>query len=277
MRDWAHSRRLGTPADEAGSVVLRQPPASKLATLFRIDVRDHAFAGMVQKRVTAQGGWGRRPKGDDPRSEASALGARWRMPARPQPPGRSRRCQPRFRGAGERVTPSAQPLPRANTGAANYIVVTTWSVFCLFERRVSRIGLDNLRFICSDMIPNSRPYQNFCPSSWRFVCLNSPRFLDISRQFTVHLLRQWIPSSSRGIGGGPRRSWGVGRYLTPSQIHWPPATGHCSLAARHSPRHLPPATRRGGQGNVTALSVDRRGLPRLTRLCHNPQSLFSER
>jgi len=31
MRDWAHSRRLGMPADEAGSVVLRQPPASKLA------------------------------------------------------------------------------------------------------------------------------------------------------------------------------------------------------------------------------------------------------
>src|SRR5271157_2762304 len=38
MRDWAHSRRLGTPADEAGYVVLRQPPASKLANLFRIDV-----------------------------------------------------------------------------------------------------------------------------------------------------------------------------------------------------------------------------------------------
>jgi hypothetical protein len=37
MRDWAHSRRLGTPADEAGYVVLRQPPASKLANLFRID------------------------------------------------------------------------------------------------------------------------------------------------------------------------------------------------------------------------------------------------
>src|SRR5208337_2958132 len=32
MRDWAHSRRLGTPADEAGSVVLRQPQSSKLAS-----------------------------------------------------------------------------------------------------------------------------------------------------------------------------------------------------------------------------------------------------
>src|SRR5271157_1985336 len=48
MRDWAHSRRLGTPADEAGSVVLRQPPASKLANLFRIDVRDHAL-GLVRQ------------------------------------------------------------------------------------------------------------------------------------------------------------------------------------------------------------------------------------
>src|SRR5271157_5488383 len=42
--------------------------------------------GMVQKRVTTQSGWGRRPEGDAPRSEASALGARWLLPARPQPP-----------------------------------------------------------------------------------------------------------------------------------------------------------------------------------------------
>src|SRR5271157_5126036 len=33
MRDWAHSRRLGTPADEAGYVVLRQPPASKIVAI----------------------------------------------------------------------------------------------------------------------------------------------------------------------------------------------------------------------------------------------------
>ena len=35
--------------------------------------------------------------------------------------------------------------------------------------------------------------------------------------------------------------------------------------------------RRDGQGKETALSVDRRGLPRLARLCHNPKSPFSER
>ena len=51
-----------TPADEAGSVVLRQPPASELANLFRIDVRDHAL-GLVTRqlggRVTEHppGGW----------------------------------------------------------------------------------------------------------------------------------------------------------------------------------------------------------------------------
>jgi len=33
-----------------------------------------------------RGGWGRRPKGNAPRSEASALGARWLLPARSQPP-----------------------------------------------------------------------------------------------------------------------------------------------------------------------------------------------
>src|SRR5271157_828432 len=51
-----------TPADEAGSVVLRQPPASKLANLFRIDVRDHALGLVAQQlggRVTEHppGGW----------------------------------------------------------------------------------------------------------------------------------------------------------------------------------------------------------------------------
>ena len=59
MRDW---KRLGIPADEAGSVVLRQPPASKLANLFRIDVRDHALGLVTQQlggRVTEHppGGW----------------------------------------------------------------------------------------------------------------------------------------------------------------------------------------------------------------------------
>ena len=36
-------------------------------------------------------------------------------------------------------------------------------------------------------------------------------------------------------------------------------------------------TRRDGRGKETALSVDRRGLLRLAKLCHNPKSPFSER
>src|SRR5208337_193831 len=92
MRDWAHSRRLGTPADEAGSVVLRQPPPSKLANLFRIDVRDHALGLVTQQlggRVTEHppGGW---------------LGPR----------------TPSLReGPGSASVPSGSPDPVAGTGA----------------------------------------------------------------------------------------------------------------------------------------------------------------
>src|SRR5271157_5378103 len=62
MRDWAHSRRLGTPAYEAGYLFLSQPPASKLANLSRMDVRDHALGLVTQQvggRVREQppGGW----------------------------------------------------------------------------------------------------------------------------------------------------------------------------------------------------------------------------
>ncbi len=51
-----------TRADEAGCVVLRQPPASMLANLFRIDVRDHALGLVTQQlggRVTVHppAGW----------------------------------------------------------------------------------------------------------------------------------------------------------------------------------------------------------------------------
>src|SRR5208337_2676272 len=39
-----------TTADEAGYVVLRQPPASELANLFRIDAWNHAL-GLVARQV----------------------------------------------------------------------------------------------------------------------------------------------------------------------------------------------------------------------------------
>src|SRR5271166_6651224 len=51
-----------TTADEAGYVVLRQPPASELANLFRIDAWDHPL-GLVTRQVGGHitehpsGGW----------------------------------------------------------------------------------------------------------------------------------------------------------------------------------------------------------------------------
>src|SRR5271157_2968110 len=109
MRDWAHSRRLGTPADEAGYVVLRQPPASKLANLFRIGVRDHALGLVTQQlggRVTEHppGGW---------------LG--------PRTPSL-------WEGPGSASVPSGSPDPVAGTGARRRgpAVVASWrsSVYC---------------------------------------------------------------------------------------------------------------------------------------------------
>ena len=55
-----------------------------------------AFAAWFKRRSQLRGAWGRRPKGDAPRSEAGALGARWLSPARPQPP---RSCHPRRSGS----------------------------------------------------------------------------------------------------------------------------------------------------------------------------------
>src|SRR5271165_6938304 len=81
-----------TTTDEAGYVVLRQPPASKLANLFRNDVRDHALGLVTQQlggRVTEHppGGW---------------LGPR----------------TPSLReGPGSASVPSGSPDPAAGTGA----------------------------------------------------------------------------------------------------------------------------------------------------------------
>ncbi len=48
--------------------------------------RFKAFPAWFKSGLQLRGGWGRRPKGNAPRSEASALGARWLLPARSQPP-----------------------------------------------------------------------------------------------------------------------------------------------------------------------------------------------
>src|SRR5208337_636360 len=46
-------------------------------------------------------------------------------------------------------------------------------------------------------------------------CVNSA-FLDISQHFTAHLFSPWIPSSARGIDGGPRQ-FTVGSLTSSSQ------------------------------------------------------------
>ena len=81
-----------TPADEAGSVVLRQPPASKLANLFRIDVRDHAL-GLVTQQL------GGRATEHPP--------AGWLGPRTPS----------LREGPGSASVPSGSPDPAAGTGA----------------------------------------------------------------------------------------------------------------------------------------------------------------
>jgi len=56
----------------------------------------HHIEAWFKRRSQLRGGWGRRPKGDAPRSAAGALGARSLLPARPQPP---RSCHPRRSGS----------------------------------------------------------------------------------------------------------------------------------------------------------------------------------
>src|SRR5271166_998026 len=68
--------------------------------------------------------------------------------------------------------------------------------------RVFQTFLDNLRPICSDHgYPTQRAANTSCARSDRFWLLE----LRVSQHFTGHLFRPWIPSSARGIDGGPRR------------------------------------------------------------------------
>ena len=68
-----------------------------------------------------RGGWGRRPKGNAPRSEASALGARWLLPAQSQPP--NYRHLRGWQKESSRPTPHApRPTPHAlMTLGANHV------------------------------------------------------------------------------------------------------------------------------------------------------------
>src|SRR5208337_5069867 len=81
-----------TPAYEAGYLFLSQPPASKLANLSRMDVRDHAL-GLVTQQVGGS--------------------------VREQPPGGwlGPRTPSLREGPGSASVPSGSPDPVAGTGA----------------------------------------------------------------------------------------------------------------------------------------------------------------
>jgi|GEM_PF-5197505 len=70
-----------------------------------------------------------------------------------------------------------------------------------------------------------------------FLAARTPRFLDISRHFTAHLFRPWIPSSARGIDGGPRRSTEV--VLNEQCSKHAEAGGRSLLATVGSPFQTP--------------------------------------
>jgi len=83
------------------------------------------------------------------------------------------------------------------------------------EGRLNSVFLGLFWTICGPSFsghgyPNQRAANTSCPRSGRFWLLElrvSRTFLD---QLRPQLLRPWIPSSARGIDGGPRRLWGVG-------------------------------------------------------------------
>src|SRR5208337_3670647 len=129
MGDWAHSRRLGTPADEAGYVVLRQPPASKLANLFKIDISQVEWpgaalrswqAGAVQFTAKICGLVGRATMADPP----SAGGAFRRLAGNKLPGPRSWRHQPDAparRPAASRAGLSQRPSLARRVGMAGLL------------------------------------------------------------------------------------------------------------------------------------------------------------
>src|SRR5208283_5067754 len=70
-----------TPMTSLGSLCLELLSGKGLESAFL-----EGIGAWFKSGLQLRGGWGRRPKGNAPRSEASALGARWLLPARSQPP-----------------------------------------------------------------------------------------------------------------------------------------------------------------------------------------------
>ena len=189
---------------------------------------------MVQKRVTAQGWLGSTPEGQRPQirglrpggslavansipatqlSSPARLAERVVTPHAPMTlgpttfPGRQKGGDPAasgdlrlgHRAPGRGGRRASIPLHSLTT------LLSALGAFCLFEPRVARICLGNLRCICSDNGNASQGADNTSVRARGVLSVGTPRFLDKSRHFTVHLFRPWRPGSARGSDGGPRR------------------------------------------------------------------------
>src|SRR5208337_196783 len=84
-------------------------------------------------------------------------------------------------------------------------LLSALGAFCLFEPRLARICLGNLRYICSDDENASQGADNTSVRAGGVLSVGIPRFLDKSRHFTVHLFRSCRFDSARGSDVGPRR------------------------------------------------------------------------
>src|SRR5271166_2677294 len=187
---------------------------------------------MVQKRVTAQGWLGSTPEGQRPQirglraggslavassipatqlSSPARLAERVVTPHTPRPndvggpttfPGRQKGGDPAASGdlrLGHAWRRASIPLHALTT------FLSALGAFCLFEPRVARICLGNLRYMCSDNGNASQGADDTSVRARGVLSVGISRFLDKSQHFTVHLFRPLRPGSARGSDGGPRR------------------------------------------------------------------------
>ena len=175
--------------------------------------------GMVQKRVTAQGGVAgvdaRRATPPDPRPPrwglagccqldpshptiiTCAVGRASRRAPRPMTLGANHvsRCQKGgdpaasgdlrlgHRAPGRGGRRASIPLHALTTR------LSALGAVGLFEPRVARICLGNLRYICLDNGNASQGADNTSVRAWGVLSVGIPRFLDKSQHFTIHLFR----------------------------------------------------------------------------------------
>ena len=192
---------------------------------------------MVQKRVTAQGWLGSTPEGQRPQirglraggslavassipatqlSSPARLAERVVTAPRPTPndvggpttfPGRQKGGDPAASG-DLRLSHRAPGRGGRRASIPLHALTTLRSAlgsFCLFEPRVARICLGNLRYICSDDGNASQGADNTSVRARGVLSVGIPRFLDKS-----HILRSICsghgdPARHSGSDGGPRR------------------------------------------------------------------------